>query len=292
MAAAELVVDARARLGEGPVWDAERQKLYWVDIQGQAIRLFDPESQTDQIISLGQMVGAVAPRAGGGLVAALQDGFALVDELTGEAKPVNGPLAGFPQNRFNDGKCDPQGRFWAGTMSLEKQRKPTGSLFLLDADHQIYKKLDGILVSNGLAWSQDGRLMYYIDTGLLRVDVFDFEPVTATLSNRRTVIRVPEELGHPDGMTIDEQGKLWIALWGGSAISRWDPASGTLLELVRLPARLVTSCTFGGPDLDDLYITTARTGLDESVLAQQPQAGGLFRLRTGARGCLPHPFAG
>jgi sugar lactone lactonase YvrE len=290
MAELELVLDARAELGEGPIWDGQRQLLYWVDILGKSIHVYEPVGRISREIKVGQMVGAVAPRASGGLVAALQGGFALVDDQSITALP--GPDIGFPANRFNDGKCDPQGRFWAGTMSLAGPRQPTGALYVLGADYSIQKKLDQILCSNGTTWSRDGRTMYYIDTGLKRVDAFDFDPRTAGIANRRTIAIVPEEMGHPDGMTIDEQGKLWVALWGGYAVSRWDPASGKLLDLIKLPVAKVTSCMFGGPDLADLYVTSARSGFDEAALAGQPLAGGLFRIRTGFRGWPAQPFAG
>ena len=288
----ELVLDARAELGEGPVWDPVAQRLLWVDILGQLVHRFDPTTGTDVVVLKAPSdVGAVAPRANGGLVLALADGFWLVDPGAAGPRPHRLVIADRPELRFNDGKVDLDGRFWAGTAAYGKH-PGAGALFRIDPDGEVETMLEGITTSNGLAWSDDGRTLYYIDSPTRRVDAFDYDPASGTLSGRRTVVRMPDDLpGVPDGMTIDRAGTLWIALWNCWAVHRY-LADGTLAAIVRMPVARPTSCAFGGPGLADLYITTARSGLSADELVAQPSAGGLFRVRPDAIGRAATPFAG
>ncbi|WP_438433134.1 SMP-30/gluconolactonase/LRE family protein [Gorillibacterium sp. sgz500922] len=279
----ELVADVKAVLGEGPSWDAERELLYWVDIEGERVHEFNPADGTDRTIPVGRMVGAAVPVEQGGLLLAAKDGFCKLDPLTGRLAEVAKPEAEPEDNRFNDGKCDPAGRFWAGTMSLNGQQK-RGKLYRLDADGSVHSILDGFTTSNGLAWTADGRTMYHIDTPTLLVMAYTFDPDTGEVSQPRAAVRFPEEEGFPDGMTIDAEGMLWVAHWGGGKVSRFDPATGERLAEIAVPAEQVTSCAFGGRELDELYITTARTGLSEEQLKRQPAAGGLFRIKPGVKG--------
>lgn len=287
----ELVLDAQAALGEGAIWQARDQRLYWVDIQPGRLHIFDPREGSDRAFELGQMVGTVVPRTRGGVMLALQHGFAAFDPQTGKLQPWTDPEEHLPRNRFNDGKCDPAGRFWAGTISLDHEPR-AASLYCLEPNGRVHTKLSGVTNSNGIAWSLDRTSMYYIDTPTSQVTAFDFDMATGSLGPPRTVITVPANLGKPDGMTIDAQGLLWIAHWEGGCVGRWDPQSGRLLETIPVPARRVTSCAFGGPHLDELYITTARIGLTASDLALQPLAGGLFRARPGVAGVSAFEFAG
>jgi sugar lactone lactonase YvrE len=288
---AELVLDARAMLGEGAFWDAERRRLLWVDILGCKLRIFDPATKENRTIDLDQHVGAVVPRRAGGVALALHHGFALMDLESGQLTMIHDPEADRPRNRFNDGKCDPAGRFWAGTISLDDE-PGVAALYRMDADRCVHCVLEGVSISNGLAWSLDRRRMYYIDTPTREVATFDYDDATGAIAGRRVAIRVPESMGAPDGMTIDSEGMLWVALWGGGQVGRWDPATGRLLDTIAVPARLVTSCALGGPRLDELYITTARVGLSADELARQPLSGGLFRAPVPVPG-LPLPgYAG
>lgn len=283
----EVVVAAEAELGEGPVWDARSGRLAWVDILSSRILLTDVRSGATDVIPVPLHVGAVAPRAAGGFVAALQDGFWIVgDGPARRIAPVPEARAGL---RFNDGKCDPAGRFWAGTMAYD-QATGAAALYRLDAGGRATRKLDGVTVSNGLAWSLDGRTMYYIDTPTQRIDAFSFQPQTGEISDRRPLIAIPAEAGAPDGMTIDAEGGLWVALWGGSAVHRY--LDGRLERAIRLPVSQPTSCTFGGDGLDELYVTSAWEGLSATERRAQPLAGAVFRLRTGVRGIPPTAFAG
>ncbi|AEI46226.1 SMP-30/gluconolactonase/LRE family protein [Paenibacillus mucilaginosus] len=291
-AKAELVWDIRAALGEGPVWDHRTGRLLWVDIEGRRVHYYDPSEAGDhRTIQLEQRVGAAVPRTAGGLVLAMQYGLYRLDLETEQLTKLGDPEEGIEGNRFNDGKCDEAGRFWAGTMNM-KESEPTGSLYCLEADGSLRRALEGITTSNGLGWSPDNRTMYYIDTPTRRVDAFDYDGETGGISNRRTVISYEGEKGFPDGMTVDNEGMLWIAEWGGWQVSRWNPQTGERIGRIPVPAAQVTSCAFGGEDYSELYITTARSWIPDEQLAEQPQAGGLFRARPGVKGSAAGFYGG
>lgn len=288
----KLVLDAKATLGEGAIWHARKLRLYWVDIEGRKVHSYDPGMGKDRSIDVGQPVGTVVPRKSGGLMLALQHGFGQLNLRTREVRIVADPEKGLP-NRFNDGKCDPAGRFWAGTMPYETGAPPRGgALWCLFADRRVEKKVTGVGCSNGIAWSLDRRTMYYIDTATKQIWAYDYDNGSGAIGNKRVIVSVPISEGVPDGMTIDDEGMLWVAHWGGWQVIRWNPATGKKIGSVRLPVEKVTSCAFGGSDLGDLYVTSARTGLDAAALEKQPLAGGLFRVRPGAKGVEAFEFAG
>ena len=265
-------------LGESPVWDASVNRLYWVDIAGHQLHFCEKDGNDHQVIEVGQPIGAVVPYKKDTLVTALGQGFAFLHLKDGSIEWIRNPVEDLPGNRFNDGKCDPQGRFWAGTMNTQGV-KHAGNVYTLEESAGVALRLKGVSVSNGMAWSPDGRCFYYIDTATASVVAFDFDAASGAISHQRTVVRIPPEMGKPDGMTIDTEGMLWVALWDGWSISRWDPFTGNLLSRLMLPVARVTSCTFGGGDLRDLYVTSARIGLSEEELQEQPLAGSLFVLR-------------
>lgn len=275
----EVVTDLRAELGEGPVWDARIGRVVWVDIVGRGVHVTDPSTGATETIDTPSHVGAIVPRAAGGYVAALQDGFWIV----GDGPPRR--LAHVPENgpdlRFNDGKCDPAGRFWAGSMSYDSAT-PAAALHRLDHDGMVTNMLDGITISNGLAWSADATTMFYIDTPTRQIEAFSFDAAAGEISERRTIVELPPDLGYPDGMTIDAEDGLWVACWSGGAVRRY--VDGKLDHVIEMPVSQPTSCAFGGPDLDELYITSARQSLGPAELAEQPLAGALFRIRPGVRG--------
>lgn len=287
----ELVVDARAALGEGPAWDAVTQSLFWVDIEAGKLHAYRSEGEADRVWDVGCLVGAAVPREVGGMVLATARGFTLFDLATSEQTPLSHPESDRANNRFNDGKCDPHGRFWAGTMSMVRESK-AGSLYVLEPDRTVRLMLGGVTTSNGLAWSPDQATMYYIDTPTMMVQAFDYEGTTGTIANGRMAIRFEQDVGRPDGMTIDADGMLWIAHWSGGRVTRWNPRNGRLLDTVLLPVAQVTSCAFGGSDLRTLFITTARRGLDDGQLVKQPYAGGLFAIRPNVGGVAATPYAG
>lgn len=280
---ADLVLDVKSQLGEGPLWLADQGMLAWVDIEGRCIEFLQPETGERRSISVGSRIGAVVESEDGRLVCALQNGLHYLDPETEQLEFIGDPEQDLEGNRFNDGKCDPAGRFWAGTMPLSGP-EASGSLYMLDKDGEIHRKVQDIRCSNGLGWSLDGTRMYYIDTPTRRIDVFHYDSATGEISERQPLVEVPSELGSPDGMTVDAEGKIWLAHWGGSCITRWDPATGKQLDKVELPVSQVTSCAFGGKDLDVLYITSARVGLSEEKLAKEPLAGGVFSYIPGVKG--------
>lgn len=289
----ELVLDAQAQLGEGAIWNQALQRLHWIDIEAHRVFTFDPATGDNRARDVGQRVGTVVPRRSGGLMLALHEGFAALDLDTGRLRLLPRPPEHDPAvARFNDGKCDPAGRFWAGTMVLRKGPNPSGKLYRLDADGSMHVMLRGVGTSNGIAWSLDRRTLYYIDTPLLRVDAFDYDDATGAIANRRTVITIPPGIGRPDGSTLDAEGMLWIAMWEGWGVTRWDPQTGRMLQSIPLPVVRVTSCAFGGPGLDTLYLTSARRGLTPAQLAAQPLAGGLFQVKPGVRGLPATAYAG
>jgi sugar lactone lactonase YvrE len=278
----ELVLDANAEVGEGPAWDQSDGRLVWVDITRRQVHLFDPSAGTDRSIDVGDHVGAAVPRAAGGLMLALRGAFAVLDLESETLDTVADTEASNPENRMNDGKCDSAGRFWAGSMNYAETGN-AGSLYRLDSHHTVVRVLSGIGLSNGLGWSPDDRLMYHIDSLASTVYVHDFDAASGSIAGGRPLIQVPAEHGVPDGMTVDAEGCLWVAFWGGGAVRRY-AADGALLKEVPLPVRQVTSCAFGGPDQGDLYITSATRGLSAEDLQQQPGAGGVFRCRPGVTG--------
>jgi sugar lactone lactonase YvrE len=284
----ELVLDARADLGEGPRWDVARQRLLWVDIMRGRVHAFTPSTGACRNVAVHQPVGALASGRDGSLVLAVAGGFARLDLDSQKFEMQAAAEADRPQNRMNDGACDGAGRFWAGTMALD-ERPGAGALYRLDPDLTVHTMLTGVSISNGLDWSLDGRRMYYVDSPTRRIDVFNFDLATGSIANRRTFVEVPADAGIPDGLTVDAAGFVWLALWGGAALRRYAP-DGTLERVVPLPVTHPTSCALGGAALDELYVTSARRPLTAEEKARQPQAGGVFRLRPGVVGRPPHLF--
>ncbi|MDA8289611.1 MAG: SMP-30/gluconolactonase/LRE family protein [Actinomycetota bacterium] len=285
---AEVALEVQAMLGEGPVWDERRGALFFVDIVAGRVHRFTPASGEHGSFLVGPTVGAVALREDGGLVLAAHDGFFYVEADGSGLAPAGSFRSDAELVRFNDGKADPYGRFVAGTMDWNEER-PFGSLYLLEPGGAVSVLLEDVTISNGLAWTERGDVVYYIDTPRRCVDSFDFDAHTGTLANRRIVASF-EGPGAPDGMTIDDEGCLWVALWGGSRVERIDPRSGERLTVVHVPASQVTSAAFGGARRDVLYITTARRGLDDASLARQPHAGDLFAVEAGVSGPAAHRF--
>jgi len=271
----EIVVEHTCLLGEGPVWDAARKLICWVDILNGAIHEYSPQQKTHRTIEAHQMIGSMAVCTDGNFIAALQNGFAFIDRESGEIKMIADPENHLPNNRFNDGKCDPAGRFWAGTMSLSEE-VGVGNVYMVENNFPYTKKIESVTISNGMAWSLDHQTFYYIDTPVFEVVAYDYDKNSGHISNKRTAIKIDEKDCNPDGMTIDNEGMLWVAHWDGWQLTRWNPNTGEKLHSIKLPVSKVTSCTFGGDNYEDLYITSARVGLTEEQLKQQSLAGSLF----------------
>jgi sugar lactone lactonase YvrE len=288
---AELVLPAKADLGEGPCWDSQKGVLYWVNILGKTVNVYDPEANENREIDVDQLVGTVVPRKSGGITVAMEKGFYFLDLDTEQLTEIVDPESQLPENRFNDGKCDPYGRFWAGTLSLSEEQGK-GSLYCLYQDFSVEKKVGNLTISNGLAWSPDHKFMYLIDTPTKKVTRFDYDGETGAIENPVAVIEFKEGHGYPDGMTIDDEGMLWIAHWAGAQVSRWNPETGEQLSSISVPALNVTSCTFGGADLKTLYITTARKNMTKEELEKYPLTGGLFKIETDVKGSPAYSFGG
>jgi sugar lactone lactonase YvrE len=287
---AELALDSYAELGEGPLWDERERCLYFVDILRGHVHRFEPARGSVSTYPINQSVGAAGLTERDGLILAVRDGFAWLDFETGDVTMVADVERDKPDLRMNDGSCDAAGRFWAGSMALD-ERTGAGTLYRLEPDGSVAASVRPVTVSNGIDWSGDNRLMYYIDSPTRRVDVFDFDIATGEIANRRPFVHVPRQSGFPDGLTVDADDHVWVALWKGGAVHRYAP-DGSLSTIVDVPVSHPTSCCFGGADLRDLYITTAYVALDAAERTKQPRAGGLFRCRPGVAGRSPHRFRG
>ncbi|MDX9990597.1 MAG: SMP-30/gluconolactonase/LRE family protein [Anaerolineales bacterium] len=279
----ELILDAQAELGEGPFWDETRSCLWWLDILKGRLHQYQPETGRADLIELGQPLGCAAACRSGKFILGMKSGLAAFSLDSGQVAWVAQPEPQLPNNRFNDGKCGPDGRFIAGTMDM-REKDPSGGLYSLSPDGTLRVLKKNVRISNGLAWSADHKTFYHIDTPTREIVAYDYDLSSGEIANPRVVIRVPAGLGWPDGMTADSQGRLWVALWGGAALTVWDAQKGRLLEKIDFPAKNVTSCAFGGSQQNTLYVTSARSGLDTADLTAFPASGGLFRLETDVQG--------
>lgn len=282
-------------LGECPVWDVDQQCLYWVDITEKVLHRYEPITSAVKTWKTPFEFGSIALRRDGrSIIAGTRDGFSIFNLATGACEQIANPEEPFPENRMNDGKCDPQGRFWCGSIhevSDPSQRRPIASVYRVDADRSVTKVRDGVKTSNGFAWSSDGRTMYFTDTPTLNILAFDYDLRSGQIASERVFATVPRGQGRPDGATVDVKGCLWSAHFAGSKVTRYSP-SGEVLQTVDLPVQNVTSCTFGGSDMSTLFITTAREDLTEDDLLRQPLAGNLFAYDAGVAGVPMNRYAG
>ena len=288
--ALRCALDIRASLGECPVWSTAEQALYWADINAPSLNRFDPATGGNRVMPMPSSIGSFALRKRGGFIVALRDGLWLArPDGTLERRVVEAPYDP-AHHRFNDGRCDPQGRFFAGTMN-EKRDAPSAALYRIDTDFAITEIFANLTISNGLAWSPDGRTMYHADTPALTINAFDFDAASGMPSKRRVFARFEAETDRPDGASVDSEGCYWIAFYRGGRVVRLSPA-GKMLASFPLPAKCPTMCAFGGADLKTLYVTSARQQRDAEELARLPQSGGIFAMRVDVPG-LPEPaFAG
>lgn len=281
----DVAIPAQALLGEGPRWDARSRRLLWVDIEGRALHVFDPASGHDRDLPLGSRVGSAAPMDSGGVLVALADRLAVVDLDDGSTRT----LVEIPHGkgmRLNDGACDPAGRFWVGSMALD-ETPGAAALYRFSHGSGLDRVLDGVTLSNGLGWSRDGTTMYYVDSPTYRIDAFDVDVAAGEISGRRQWVAIEPGAGIPDGLAVDDEGGVWLALWGGGAVRRYAP-DGALDLVLEVPTDNVTACCFGGDDGRSLYVTTASVDLDE----EQPLAGSVFVAEVDVSGPAAQPFAG
>ena len=286
----ELAFHSACELGESPIWDAAQERLLWVDISKGHLHWLAPATQKHGLIDVGEWIGSIALTSDGNIIAALASGFAFIALETAKIDRISDPEAGLKNNRFNDGKCDPSGRFWAGTMSTSG-KKEAGSVYAIGPDLMVSKKITKVTTANGMAWCPTGEIFYFIDTPTKRIAAYRFDALTGNIHGKRTVVRIPPAMGYPDGMTIDCNGMLWVAMWDGWSVARWNPQTGKLLALIDVPVKRPTSCCFGGNNLSELYITTASYGLSDEELKAQPNAGGIFIIsNTGTMGLPASKF--
>jgi sugar lactone lactonase YvrE len=286
---AELALDCRVEMAENPAWEIEGRRLRFLEPVEGIVHWWTPATGERESLRIGRATGAAGRRASGGLVIALDGGFALVDEDGAEPRlvaPVPEPEPG-SNMLLNDGKADRTGRFWAGSMSTDF-REGAGSLYRLDADGSLHVVLPSVTISNGLGWSPDDRLFYYVDSPTHRIDCFDYDAETGTIDRRRTLVTI-EAGGLPDGLTVDAEGCVWVAVWGTGCLHRYT-SEGVLDTIVELPTRHVTSSAFGGPGLDELYVTTGFPGRD--LPKEDPHVGSIFVVTPGCAGLPESDYAG
>lgn len=284
---AKLLIDVRSELGESALWNHFTQELLWVDIDKGLLHSYDPALHTHRTTSFDREVSMIAIANPENLILAFADGIYNYKISNQELSIIrSNPEKDTTGNRFNDGKCDASGRLWLGTMGGTQ----SAALYCLDAQHKLKTMLTAITTSNGITWSADQQSMYYIDSDTSTVKAYNFEPETGRLSNPRVAISIPKAMGIPDGSAMDTEGMIWVALWGGYGVARWNPLNGILLATIAIPAKNVTSCAFGGEQLDQLYITTARTQNSAEELAQYPHSGGVFVAEPGVTGMQTNLF--
>lgn len=285
---AELVMQVHSDVGESPVWDRERGGLWWVDLLRGELHFWHADGNWTQFPSIGQSLGFVVPAQNGEFVAGTRDGIGILDVM-GRFEMVVPVEPGRPDFRMNDGKCDPQGRLWAGTMS--DKTHTDGRLYRMDTNWDVEMVFQGLGVPNGIGWSRDGRLMYLADTGRRSLEFWRYDPARGVPMERLHVVSFAASDGGPDGLTVDAEDCAWVCMWGGHSVRRYAP-DARLLDVVEIPALNAASCAFGGQDFNDLYITTARFGMTANQLGKWPDSGGVFRCRPGVGGLPADRFKG
>ncbi len=286
---AEVVYPIKTILGEGSLWDEKRQVLMWVDIMDCKVYCYNPKDRSNRGYDVGEHVGTVVLDNHGIIHLALVGGIAQLDPETGILTRGATPEANKPGNRFNDGKCDPRGRFWAGTMAYDLT-EAAGALYCFDGKGNYETKLGDVSISNGLVWSSDETKFYFIDSLTYELHSYDYNPETSDISNKEIVRQFPKSDGLPDGMAIDSEDHLWIALYWGHKVIRINPENGEIVYEVEIPAPNVTSCAFGGHMLNELYITTASASMTEEDIEKYPQAGSLFKASVPFTGVVGNRF--
>jgi sugar lactone lactonase YvrE len=287
----ECILTTHEELPEGPIWSVEENVLYWLScVKNPSINRFNPKTGKNTFVKVSQIITSMVLREDGGMLVTVEDGYAFTDFANGKLNIIHNP---YPEKDviFNDGACDRKGRFWSGTADYKEWKNPIGSLFRLDPDHSVHVMDKNIILANGIGFSPDNKKMYFTDFGRRTIFSYDFDLETGNIAKQRALIIVPENEGSPDGMTVDVEGFLWVAHWDGWRITRYTP-QGKVAEVISMPVQCPTSVAFGGDDLSELYITSARMGLNEEEIKKSPLSGSLFKLQTSTKG-LPEPkFAG
>lgn len=280
---AELEYKIESQLGEGAIWNYKTQEFYWIDIEGKLLHIYNPKTKENRSFETPSRIGTVVPYTQNEAVVALEDGIYKLNINTGAVSLFSDIEAQMTENRFNDGKCDPLGNLWVGSVHL-KQSEPHASLYKVNDQGEAIKMVDSVTISNGIVWTSDAKTMYYIDTPTSKIMAYDYDINTGTISNERVAVEVSLEDGYPDGMTIDSEDMLWVGLWNGNAIAHFNPKTGELISKIKVPAHNITACAFGGENLDILYITTARIDMTPEELDSLPLSGSVFKVVPGVKG--------
>tara|TARA_R110002050_G_scaffold85490_9_gene182441 strand:+ start:261 stop:1265 length:1005 start_codon:yes stop_codon:yes gene_type:complete len=278
-----LAYQTKAELGEGAIWNYKTKELYWIDIEGKSLNIYNPKTNLNKVLETPSRIGTVVPKNSKEALIALEDGIHTIDLETGTTSIFLNMKDALKGRRLNDGKCDPSGRFWVGSMHFS-QTKGEAKLFCITNEPNIETKIDSVTISNGIVWTADKKTMYYIDTPTSQIKAYDFNNETGEIFNGRVAVEIPENLGFPDGMTIDEEDMVWVGMWNGNAVIRFNPKTGKVLQRIQVPAHNITSCAFGGDKLETLYITSARLDMTEEELKQYPLAGSVFKVVPGVKG--------
>ena len=280
---ATIAYKTDALLGEGAIWNYKTKELYWIDIEGKKLNIYNPILKTNKVLSTASRIGTVVPFLENEALIALEDGVHKMNLQTGESRLFTNMKSELVASRLNDGKCDPAGRFWVGSMHLQ-QEKGKANLYTITSENILQKKIDSVTISNGIVWTSDKKTMYYIDTPTSTIKGFDYNNETGEISNGKIAVQIPESLGFPDGMTIDDENMLWVAMWNGNAVLRYNPKTGKIISKITVPAHNITSCAFGGENLETLYITSARVDMTVEELKQFPLSGAVFKVKPGIKG--------
>lgn len=280
---AVLEYKVEAQLGEGAFWNYKTQELYWIDIEGKKLNVYNPKSKTNKVINTTSRIGTVVPIDENHVLSALEDGVYVTNTTTRISKLLTDMSTVLKDARLNDGKCDPAGRFWVGSMHF-KQEKGKAKLFTIDELGKLNVKIDSVTISNGIVWTTDKKTMYYIDTPTSQIKSYDFDNETGVISNPKVAVQIPLSLGFPDGMAIDAEDMVWVGMWNGNAVIRFNPKTGEVLQKIDVPAHNITSCAFGSQNLDVLYITSARVDMTPEELIKYPLSGSVFKVIPGVKG--------
>lgn len=287
---ATLALKTNALLGEGAFWNYKTNELYWIDIDGKQLHIYSPKENTDKSLKMPCRIGTVVPsETHNKAIVALEDGVYITDTTTEELTKFSEVETDNFNTRLNDGKCDPNGNLWVGSLDT-KFTNPIAGLYKVDAKGIHTKMAGNITISNGIVWSKDTKTMYYIDTSTNAIKAYDFNVNNSTISNERIAVTIDKKHGQPDGMAIDENGMLWVGMWLGKAVAQFNPKTGELVSKIEVPALNVTSCAFGGKDLKTLYITTARVETTEEQLKEFPLAGSIFKVDMPVKGLKSNFF--
>lgn len=278
-----LAYETAAALGEGAIWNYESNELYWIDIEGKSLYIFNPKTNTNRSFATPTQIGTVVPKNKTEAIIALVDGIYTINVHTGEITLFADMKADLVGCRLNDGKCDPSGRFWVGSMHWE-QKQGHAKLYTIQNDRSVTKKIDSVTISNGIVWTADKKTMYYIDTPTSQIKAYDYDDTTGNISNGRVAVEIPTTLGFPDGMTIDAEDMVWVGMWNGNAVIRFNPKTGEVLQKIEVPAHNITSCAFGGENLETLFITTAKLDMTAEEIKKYPLAGSVFKIVPGVKG--------